>query len=145
MKLESIYKDILVKHYREQRGSGHLEDYSHSSSRSNPTCGDQITVFARLSNGIIEGLSYQVIGCTMCQASASIMYDLCEKQSVEIFLTKKKNLNSMLVEKNISDLDELGDAAAFEGASNYPSRIRCINLSWDALHDAIVSKTESNF
>ena len=137
MQLEDLYKETLVKHYKARHGYGVLEAYTQSAFRTNHACGDEIRVFVDTSDAVIRQLSYELSGCTMCQSSASIMYDLCVRQTISHALFLRDAVKKMLVDKQCSQREILKDAAAFETVSNFPGRIRCVCLCWDALAEAV--------
>jgi nitrogen fixation protein NifU and related proteins len=144
MKLDDLYKDVLVKHYREQHGNGKLAIHTHFASKTNPTCGDEIKVFALLNESTINRLSYEVSGCTMCQSSASIMHDLCLGQTAEYAMVLRDALKCMLTRKGSPVADILKEATAFQAACSYPGRIRCISLCWDTLAEALNNAAMEN-
>ncbi|WP_037571733.1 Fe-S cluster assembly sulfur transfer protein SufU [Phaeacidiphilus oryzae] len=137
MKLESMYQEIILDHYRNPHGKG-LRDGDAEVHHVNPTCGDEITLRVKLDGQRIEDVSYESQGCSISQASASVLNDMLvgktlgEAQAVqEAFLELMQSKGQME-----GDEEVLEDAVAFAGVSKYPARVKCALLSWMAWKDA---------
>ena len=104
----------------------------------NPTCGDEVTLRLCLSDGAVEDISYDSIGCSISQASASVMSGLLRGRDVDDALGVQGEFLTLLQSraKSGADLDRLEDAVAFAGVSRYPARIKCALLPWMAWKDA---------
>jgi len=118
-------------------------DHCATSHQVNPTCGDEITLELRVNDGKIADLQWLGQGCSISQASASVMTDLVKGQKVADALAVEELFHELMNSrgKGLSEdaEDELGDAVAFTGTSQYPARIKCALLGWMALKDAISS------
>ena len=138
MQLESLYQEIILDHYRNPRGSGDLENALGEAHHVNPTCGDEVTVRVRLDadGGLL--VAYQGQGCSISQASASVMTELVNGADASTVDRVREAFLSLMRSKGEGDPDEdvLGDAVAFVGVSKYPARIKCALLPWMALQDA---------
>ena len=138
MQLESLYQEIILDHYRNPRGSGDLENALGEAHHVNPTCGDEVTVRVRLDadGGLL--VAYQGQGCSISQASASVMTELVNGADASTVDRVRGAFLSLMRSKGEGDPDEdvLGDAVAFVGVSKYPARIKCALLPWMALQDA---------
>lgn len=141
MQLESMYQEIILDHYRRPKGRGLREPYDVEVHHVNPTCGDEITMRVRLSGNEIEDVSYEGMGCSISQASASVLYELVDGKDISQALATGDDFRTLMQSKG--DLavaekleDSLEDAVAFAGVSKYPSRIKCALMSWMALKDA---------
>ena len=139
--LEQLYQQVILDHSRRRSGQGSLDDFVFTSKQVNPTCGDEVTLGAKLSeNGHIE-LSWDGDGCSISQASLSMMSELVEEASVDDLREMYRAMDQMMhsrgrgVEDDV--LDVLGDAAALEGTSKFANRIKCSLLGWLALRDAL--------
>lgn len=136
--VESLYQEIILDHYKHPRGSGKLSDPAGESFQVNPTCGDEVTVGIRLDDLGRVHVGYEGQGCSISQASASVMTELLEDATVEGMARAERAFLEMMHSKGSADPDEdvLGDGIAFAGVSKYPARIKCALLPWMALQDA---------
>ena len=142
MKLESMYQEIILDHYRNPHHKGLRQPYDAEVHHVNPTCGDEVTVRVKVVDGVVQDVSYDGIGCSISQASTSVMTDLVvgkdlaeATKAYDAFLTlmrTKGDTDAVLAEQE----DVLEDAVAFEGVSKYPARIKCALLGWMAWKDA---------
>ncbi len=137
MQLESMYQEIILDHYRHPQGKGLASEFAAEVHHVNPTCGDEITL--RVS-GSETGftISYDNQGCSISQASASVMFDLINGKSFTEAMTVSDAFVDMMQSKGAGapDEDVLEDAVAFHGVSKYPARIKCALLGWMAYKDA---------
>lgn len=136
--VEALYQEIILDHYKHPRGVGLLPDAVGESFQVNPTCGDEVTVGVRLDEGGHVHIGYEGQGCSISQASASVMTELLEDASVETMERAERAFLEMMHSKGAAEPDEdiLGDGIAFAGVSKYPARIKCALLPWMALQDA---------
>lgn len=138
MKLESMYQEIILDHYKHPHGKGLAETFDAEVHHVNPTCGDEITL--RISRGDDGKLvvSYDSMGCSISQASASIMFDQINNQDFSIGDAAVDHLVSMLQRSVEADEDILGDGIALAGVAQYPARVKCALLAWMAWKDAAI-------
>jgi nitrogen fixation NifU-like protein len=136
--LESLYQEIILEHYRTPHHKGLREPYQAEVHHLNPTCGDEITLRVHLADGVVDDVSYDGHGCSISQASASVMTDLVIGKSVDDALAVHEEFLRLMQSKGELAPDEevLEDAVAFAGVSRYPARIKCALLSWMAWKDA---------
>ena len=138
MNLESLYQEIILDHYKNPRGRGPLAAPLGSAFHVNPTCGDELTVQVAINadGGLIVG--YEGQGCSISQASASVMTELVTGASPEQSERIRLAFLEMMHARGTGEPDEdiLGDAVAFAGVAKFPARIKCALLSWMALQDA---------
>ncbi|HEX3707060.1 MAG TPA: SUF system NifU family Fe-S cluster assembly protein [Mycobacteriales bacterium] len=136
--LDSLYQEIILEHYRTPHHKGLREPYEVEVHHLNPTCGDEITLRVHLADGKVDDVSYDGQGCSISQASASVMTDLVIGKSVDEALAVHEEFLRLMQSKGEAEPDEdvLEDAIAFAGVSRYPARIKCALLSWMAWKDA---------
>lgn len=140
MDVESMYQEVILDHYRNPHGRGLRDPYDAEVFHVNPTCGDEITLRVKLGDdGEIADVSYWNQGCSISQASASILFDEVEGKPVsEAFATLDEFVDLMHSKGQTEpDEDVLGDLVAFSGVAKYPARVKCALLSWMALRDAV--------
>ncbi|KWW99927.1 nitrogen fixation protein NifU [Carbonactinospora thermoautotrophica] len=140
MQLDSMYQEIILDHYRNPHNKGLREPYDAEVHHVNPTCGDEVTLRVLLDGDRIKDVSYDSIGCSISQASASIMTDLVIGKTVDEAMTVSDEFLALMQSKGQTKPDEdvLEDAVAFAGVSKYPARVKCALLSWMAWKDATV-------
>jgi len=138
MQMESLYQEIILDHYRNPRGRGPIPEFAGEAHHVNPTCGDEITVQVALDphGNLIVG--YEVQGCSISQASASVMTELVVGADPAHADHVRQAFLELMRSKGEGEPDDevLGDAVAFAGVSKYPARIKCALLAWMALQDA---------
>jgi nitrogen fixation NifU-like protein len=142
MDMESMYQEVILDHYRSPHGRGLRDPYDAEVMHVNPTCGDEITLRVRLSDDddpIVEDVSYWSQGCSISQASASVLFDEVENERVSKAFTTLDALVALMHAKGQTEPDEevLGDLVAFEGVAKFPARVKCALLAWMALKDAV--------
>ncbi|MFI9785760.1 Fe-S cluster assembly sulfur transfer protein SufU [Kitasatospora sp. NPDC051984] len=137
MKLDSMYQEIILDHYRNPHGKG-LRDGDAEVHHVNPTCGDEITLRVKLDGTVVADVSYESQGCSISQASASVLNDLVVGKTVGEAQQVQEAFLELMQSKGQSEGDEeiLEDAVAFAGVSKYPARVKCALLGWMAWKDA---------
>ncbi|AWH95521.1 Fe-S cluster assembly sulfur transfer protein SufU [Dietzia psychralcaliphila] len=146
MKLEQMYQEVILDHYRRPHHSGLREPFGAEVHHVNPTCGDELTLRLRLSDDLstVEDVSYDAQGCSISQASTSMMADLIVGRTVSESLEAYDAFHAMISSrgKNEGDEEILDDAVALSGVSRYPARVKCALLGWMAYRDALGRQTE---
>ena len=140
--MDSMYQQIILDHYKHPLHRGLPADFDAEVHHVNPTCGDEVTVRVKLADGTVADLGWDGEGCSISQASTSVMSELViGKQIDEAMALQDKFLALMQSRGNAelseADEDELDDAIAFEGVSKYPARIKCALLGWMAMKSAV--------
>ena len=138
MQLDALYQEIILDHYRNPHHKGLREPFEAEVHHVNPTCGDEVTVRVRISDGVVEDVSYDGSGCSISQASESVMTDLVIGRPVDEALEKHEAFLTLMQSKGTMEPDEdvLEDGIAFAGVSRYPARVKCALLGWMAWKDA---------
>lgn len=140
--LEQMYQQVILDHARERHGYGNPTELSASSHQVNPTCGDETTLGVTLSDsGVIESLAWDGDGCSISQASLSMLSDMVAGADLarvrELYSAMETMMHSRGQGVDEDTLDLLEDAAALEGTSQFPNRVKCALLGWYALRDAL--------
>jgi nitrogen fixation NifU-like protein len=142
MQLESMYQEIILEHYRRPLHSGLRDPFDAEVRHVNPTCGDEVTLRVTLKDAagepVIADVSYETLGCSISQASVSVMSDMIIGKTVSEAMELSEAFLQLMQSRGEAEPDEdvLGDAVAFEGVSQYPARIKCALLGWMAWKDA---------
>jgi nitrogen fixation NifU-like protein len=134
----SLYQEIILDHYRNPQNKGLREPFDVEVRHVNPVCGDEVTMRVRLAGDRIEDVSYDSEGCSISQASESVLTELVIGRTVGEAMKTAEVFGELMASKGRLEPDEdiLGDAAAFAGVSKYPARIKCALLGWMAWKDA---------
>jgi len=148
MDFESMYQDIILDHYRNPHHRGLRDPYDAEVHHVNPLCGDELTVRVSLKDTggeqSVADVSYDALGCSISQASASVMTDLVIGKSIPDAMAVFEEFLKLMRSKGAGEPDEdlLEDAVAFSGVSKYPARIKCALLGWMAWKDATARAVE---
>ncbi|MCW2566678.1 MAG: system FeS assembly protein [Mycobacterium sp.] len=142
MQMDSLYQEIILDHYKHPHGRGLRDPFGAEVHHVNPTCGDEITLRVQLggndADAKVEDVSYDGQGCSISQASASVLYELLVGKTVGEALTVSDDFLALMQGRGKVEPDEevLEDAVAFAGVAKYPARVKCALLSWMAFKDA---------
>jgi nitrogen fixation protein NifU and related proteins len=136
--VESMYQEIILDHYKRPHHKGLREPFEAEVRHLNPTCGDEITLRVHLDDDTVADVSYDSEGCSISQASASVMADLVIGKPVAEALSVLEEFVRLMQSKGELEPDEdvLEDAIAFAGVARYPARVKCALLAWMAWKDA---------
>jgi nitrogen fixation NifU-like protein len=136
--MESLYQEIILDHYRTPHHAGLRQPFEAEVHHVNPTCGDTITLRVHLDGETVDDVSYDSQGCSISQASASVMADLVIGKTVPEAVAVHEEFLRLMQSKGQLEPDEdvLEDAVAFAGVSRYPARVKCALLAWMAWKDA---------
>jgi nitrogen fixation NifU-like protein len=158
MQLEQLYQEIILDHYRAPHHRGLRDPFDTEVHHVNPTCGDEVTVRVRLTTSIpggtggvggaaaaaedfvVEDISYDALGCSISQASTSVLTDLAIGHRLSEVLHTLDAFSEMVTSRGqvAGDEEVLGDGIAFAGVAKYPARVRCALLGWMAFREAAV-------
>ena len=140
---DELYRDIILDHYRNPRNKGDLDPAEISVSANNPLCGDEVTITARLSadGQSVEALHFSGRGCSISQASASMMTEEIEGKPLGEALKLINKFKEMMLAEG--EVEGLGDLEALQGVKKYPVRIKCAVLPWNSLLQGLSDKAGS--
>jgi nitrogen fixation protein NifU and related proteins len=140
MKVEELYQEIILDHYRSKHHSGLREPYEAEVRHVNPTCGDEVRLRVHLDGETVTDVSYEAMGCSISQASTSVMTDLVIGNEVAYGLDLYEEFLTMMQGKGQIEPDEerLEDGIAFAGVAKFPSRVKCALIGWSAFRDAVM-------
>ena len=133
--MDQLYQEIILDHYKHPHGRGLRSPYDGEAHHVNPTCGDEVTVRV---TGDLSDISYDGLGCSISQASASVLHELLTGRTpVEAARIHDAFVELMQGRGQVQpDEDVLGDGVAFAGVARYPARVKCALLPWMAFKDA---------
>ena len=140
MQLDSLYQEVILDHYKHPQHKGLSSTFSAQVHHVNTSCGDEITLNINLEGVQISELTWDGQGCSISQASVSMMTDLLMGKSLEEAAVIVKSFSELMASKGTSDGDPLvlEDAVVFAGVSKFPGRVKCALLGWMAFKDAAI-------
>ena len=143
MELNSLYQEVILDHYKRPHHKG-LVDGDIQVHHINPSCGDEITLSLKLDGDKVSNLTWDGVGCSISQASVSIMSDLLIGKKINEASSVLDSFVEMMQSKGQNEGDEevLEDGVALAGVSKYPARIKCALLGWMAYKDAVTQLGE---
>ncbi|MFM2144345.1 MAG: hypothetical protein RI899_133 [Actinomycetota bacterium] len=146
MQLDNLYQEVILDHYKHPENKGLAASYDAQVHHINPSCGDEITLNLTLQGNKVSAISWDGVGCSISQASVSIMSSLMLNKNLEQAQIILDDFMLLMQSKGIGAPDEaiLEDAVAFAGVSQYPARIKCALLGWMAFKDASVQAQKKN-
>jgi nitrogen fixation NifU-like protein len=141
MRLEQMYQEVILDHYKHPHHRGLREPFGAEVHHVNPTCGDEVTLRVALSDdgSSVADISYDGQGCSISQASTSVLTDQIIGQNVHDALVTIAAFSDMVSSRGTVEGDEdvIGDGVAFSGVAKYPARVKCALLGWMAFKDAL--------
>ncbi len=143
MNLDEVYQELLLDHYKAPRCKGVLLNPDKSVDLHNPLCGDQISLAVKFSEETISELAFMGHGCSISQATASMMSELLRGKSKDEARRLSRLFRQMIKSEAQGEaLNDLGDALALEGVKKHSARIKCALLAWDCI-DRLLSDDTS--
>jgi nitrogen fixation NifU-like protein len=140
MQLDSLYQEVILDHYKRPQHKGLASTYDAQVHHVNPSCGDEITLNVTLDADKVAAITWDGVGCSISQASVSILSDLLLGKSISEADLILNNFTELMQSKGtmVGDDAILEDAVAMAGVSKFPARIKCALLGWMAYKDAVV-------
>jgi len=137
--LNDIYTEVIAEHSISTRNKRVLDNLDAVLQAINPSCGDEIQIAVKITDGVIEDIAFTGSGCAISQASASIMVDLTKGKTLENARSTIHLFLKMIKREVIDDesLDALEEAVALKNIANMPARVKCATLSWHTLLEII--------
>jgi nitrogen fixation NifU-like protein len=144
MELDSLYQEVILDHYKHPLHKGLSTEKTIQVHHVNPSCGDEITLNIILVGDIVKDVTWDGVGCSISQASASIMSDLVHGKSVDEAFVALDSFSDLMSSKGSIKGDEeiLEDGVALAGVSKFPARVKCALLGWMAFKDAALQARE---
>ncbi len=138
MNLDEIYQEVILDHFRHPRCHGCLSPAPYAAQLFNPLCGDQLSLTLDSNGELITDIAFSGHGCSISQASASMMTDLVKGRSITEARALCASFKAMMRgDVEGEDLPELGDASALQGVRKFSARVKCAVLAWEALEKCL--------
>lgn len=135
--LRELYQEVIFDHYRTPRNCHELADANHRAEGHNPLCGDTITVFLRIGDGVIEDATFTGNGCAISTASASLMTEALKGKNVAEVEHIFEDFHRMVTDATTVPDPGLGKLEALAGVREFPVRVKCATLAWHTLRAAL--------
>ncbi|MCP1387096.1 SUF system NifU family Fe-S cluster assembly protein [Corynebacterium sp. TA-R-1] len=146
MNLEAMYQEVILDHYKNPQHAGLREPFEAEVHHVNPSCGDELTLRLQLSSDgeTVEDVSYDAEGCSISQASTSVMAEELIGQSIGEAFKKLQAFEEMVTSRGTveGDAEMIGDGVAFAGVAKFPARVKCALLGWKAFEAAAAEAVE---
>jgi nitrogen fixation NifU-like protein len=136
--LDDLYRELILDHYRHPRNKGDLENANRHVEGYNPLCGDEVELDLIVDeDGVIEDVAFKGRGCSISQASSSMMTDAVKGQTKGEAMALLDAFKKMMMEPETEPAEELGDLEAFQGVAKFPVRVKCATLAWNVLQEGL--------
>ncbi len=141
MKIDQLYRQIIMDHYKNPRNKGLVDDASYLTIHlNNPSCGDELTIQLKIENNRIIDVKHQGHGCSICCSSASVMSDTIKNKTVDDALAIIHEFYEMIKGYSFNDQILTGEPVVYQGVSQFPARIKCATLAWKAAEKGLETK-----
>lgn len=141
--LDTLYRQVIMDHYKNPRNHGELEGDSLTVNMNNPTCGDRIQLQMKVEDGKIADAKFIGEGCSISLSSASMMTQAVKGKTIEDALALSEIFSNIMLGKQYDeDRFDLGDIEALQGVCKFPARIKCATLAWKAMEKGLNSEEE---
>ena len=140
--LRELYQEVILDHNRQPRNFHKLETANRTAEGFNPLCGDQITLYLQVEDGIIKDISFEGKGCAISKASASMMTAALKGMTLPEAEAIFDQFHEMITSEDEADENaaNLGKLAVFSGVREFPARVKCAGLAWHTLHAALANE-----
>lgn len=135
--LDTLYRQVIMDHYKNPRNKGSLEEGSLTIDMNNPTCGDRIHLTMKVEDGIVVDAKFDGEGCSISMSSASMMTQAIKGKKIEDALKLSGIFSDMMQGKDYDDSIDLEDIEALQGVAKFPARIKCATLAWKAMEKGL--------
>jgi nitrogen fixation NifU-like protein len=139
--ISALYQEMILDHYRRPRNKGTLENADATVEMKNPLCGDEIALQVAFDGESVADLRFSGRGCSISQASASMMTQLLKgKSAEEVHAIRARFRDLMLGDAAVAEDPQIGSLKALSGVARFPARVKCALLAWNALDTALASR-----
>jgi nitrogen fixation protein NifU and related proteins len=135
--LRDLYQQVIFDHNRRPRNFGTLAGANRQAEGFNPLCGDKLTLYLKVNQGVVEDVSFEGAGCAISTASASLLTEALKGKTEVEAEALFKGFHDFIMSDTPEAADELGKLAVFAGVREFPARVKCATLAWHTLHAAL--------
>jgi len=142
--LSDLYQEVILDHNRRPRNFHALADASHTAEGYNPLCGDRLTLYLKVVDGIVSDVAFEGAGCAISKASASLMTDAIKGRTVGDVQALFDRFHRMVTTPPEQPVEDLGKLSALAGVREFPVRVKCASLAWHTLKAAMANETRTS-
>jgi nitrogen fixation NifU-like protein len=141
--LDDLYQETILDHNRHPRNFGKLEGCDFSAEGRNPLCGDQLVIYVKVEDDVVEDIRFEGSGCAISKASASLMTESLKGKTRDEVADVFQRFRNLVMGVDVdTPSEELGKLVAFHGLSEFPVRVKCATLAWHTLQAALQNESE---
>jgi len=142
--LNDLYQEVILDHNRKPRNFHALADASHRAEGYNPLCGDRLTLYVKVADGVVADVSFEGAGCAISKASASLMTDAVKGRTVAEAAALFDRFHRMVTTPPEQPVEDLGKLSALAGVREFPVRVKCASLAWHTLKAAMANEQRTS-
>jgi nitrogen fixation NifU-like protein len=142
--LDELYQEVILDHNRRPRNFHALADASHMAEGYNPLCGDRLTLYLKVADGVVSDVSFEGAGCAISKASASLMTDAVKGRTVGEAQALFDRFHRMVTTPLGQQVEDLGKLSALAGVREFPVRVKCASLAWHTLKAAMANERRTS-
>jgi nitrogen fixation NifU-like protein len=142
--LSDLYQEVILDHNRRPRNFHALADASHTAEGYNPLCGDRLTLYVRVADGVVADVAFEGAGCAISKASASLMTDAVKGRTVAEAEALFARFHRMVTTPPEQPVEDMGKLSALAGVREFPVRVKCASLAWHTLKAAFGNQTRTS-
>jgi nitrogen fixation NifU-like protein len=142
--LSDLYQEVILDHNRRPRNFHALAGASHSAEGYNPLCGDRLTLYLKLADGIVQEVSFEGAGCAISKASASLMTDAVKGKSIVEAQALFERFHRMVTTPPEQPVEDMGKLSVLAGVREFPVRVKCASLAWHTLRAAMTNERRTS-
>lgn len=139
--ISALYQEMILDHYRRPRNKGEIPEADETIVMKNPLCGDEITIQVRHDGDTIADIGFSGRGCSISQASASMMTQLVKGKRLDEVESLRARFRDMVMgNEAVKDDQSLGSLRSLSGVARFPARVKCALLAWNALEESMARR-----
>ncbi|MES2355896.1 MAG: SUF system NifU family Fe-S cluster assembly protein [Pseudomonadota bacterium] len=141
--LRDLYQEVIFDHYRKPRNFHSLEDANRKAEGFNPLCGDHLTLYLKVENGVIQDVSFEGSGCAISTAAASLLTESIKGKTEQEATTLFQEFHDLVTQDKAPPDGDLGKLKVLSGVREFPSRVKCATLALHTLQAALANRKEA--
>ena len=140
--LRDLYQEVIFDHYKRPRNMGALEQPTHHAEGHNPLCGDRVTIYLKVDDGVVKDVRFEGAGCAIATASASLMTEALKGRSLAEVEALFREFHELVTDDHAQASPDLGKLEVLAGVREFPARVKCATLAWHTLNAALRNRHE---